>query len=44
MSVPGMGRAHKLRRDDVRLTHAHIYRVLCANLPPMILQTNQVGA
>ncbi|KAL6769541.1 hypothetical protein ACKKBG_A31400 [Auxenochlorella protothecoides x Auxenochlorella symbiontica] len=42
VSVPGMGRAHKLRRDDVRLTHAHIYRVLCANLPPMILQTNQM--
>lgn len=43
VSVPGMSRGHKVKREDIRLTHAHMYRILCDNLPPAILQTNQVG-
>ena len=37
-----MSRGHKPKSEDIRLTHAHIYRNLFHNLPPAILQTNQV--
>ena len=40
-SVPGMGRG-RARRDDARLIHAHILRVLAANLPPGALTKNAV--
>lgn len=41
--VPGMGRASKMRKEDVRLTQANMYRVLSANLPEGSLVKNAVS-
>ena len=40
-SVPGMGR-RAAKKDDVRLAHAHITRMLANNLPPGSLADNVV--
>ena len=42
-SVPGMGRK-AIKKDDVRLAHAHLTRMLANNLPPGSLPDNVVGA
>lgn len=41
-SVPGMGR-RAAKKDDVRLAHAHLTRMLANNLPPSSLADNVVG-
>lgn len=41
-SVPGMGR-RAAKKDDVRLAHAHMTRMLANNLPPGSLADNVVG-
>jgi hypothetical protein len=38
--VGGMGRASRARKDDLRLTHANILRVLADNLPSGALLKN----
>jgi hypothetical protein len=40
-SVPGMGR-RAAKKDDVRLAHAHLTRMLANNLPPGSLADNVV--
>ena len=43
-SVPGMmGGRKAARKDDVRLAHAHLIRMLANNLPPGSLADNVVG-
>lgn len=42
-SMPGMGRRAP-RRDDVRLAHAHVTRMLANNLLPGSLADNVVSA
>jgi hypothetical protein len=42
-SVPGISRS-KLRKDDVRLTHAHLLRTLAVNLPPNSLTEHAVSS
>lgn len=42
-SVPGMGR-RAVKKDDVRLAHAHLTRMLANNLPPGSLADNVVRA
>ena len=44
-SVPGMmgGGRKAARKDDVRLAHAHLTRMLANNLPPGSLADNVVG-
>lgn len=41
-SVPGMGRK-AVRKDDVRLAHAHLTRMIANNLPPGNLPDNVVS-
>jgi hypothetical protein len=41
-SVPGMGRK-AVKKDDVRLAHAHLTRMLADNLPPGSLADNVVS-
>lgn len=40
-AVPGMGR-RAVKKDDVRLAHAHITRAVADNLPPGSLADNVV--
>lgn len=42
-SVPGMGRK-AVKKDDVRLAHAHLTRMLANNLLPSSLPDNVVSA